>query len=125
MRSSTLPMMTFALMMSLALPGESHAAQGDSVNVDAAKNFGNAVPDFGSAVPDDKLGTLRGGQDQTVNDMKLYAQLYDNKVISSVTGNNTVTQDAFAGAQGFATVIQNSGNNVIIQNATILNLRMQ
>ena len=80
---------------------------------------------FGDAVSVDTLDTLRGGEDQYLNDMKLYAQLYDNKALSNVTGNNIVSQDAFAGAQGFATVIQNSGNNVIIQNATILNLRMQ
>ncbi|MBS1132429.1 MAG: hypothetical protein H6R16_3431, partial [Proteobacteria bacterium] len=32
---------------------------------------------------------------------------------------------SFAGAAGFSTVVQNSGNNVLIQNATIINLRVQ
>jgi hypothetical protein len=32
---------------------------------------------------------------------------------------------SFAGAAGFATAVQNSGNNVLIQNATIINLRVQ
>jgi hypothetical protein len=105
-----------ALFLSMTLSLDARAAQGDAIHLDK---------DFGTAVSDKDLGTQRGGQDQFLNDMKLYAQLYNNKAMSNVTGENFVTQEAFAGTKGFATVIQNSGNNVIIQNATILNLRMQ
>ena len=56
-----------------------------------------------------------------LNDLHENAKLENNSVYSSNTGNNTVSHDAFAGSSGFATVIQNSGNNVIIQNATIVN----
>lgn len=56
-----------------------------------------------------------------LNDLGQNAKLDHNAVNSRTTGNNTVSNDAFAGATGFATVIQNSGNNVIIQNATIVN----
>ena len=56
-----------------------------------------------------------------LSDIGQNAKLDYNVVESSITGNNTVSNDAFAGATGFATVIQNSGNNVIIQNATIVN----
>lgn len=52
------------------------------------------------------------------------ASLDHNSVNSSTTGNNTVSNNAFAGSTGFATVIQNSGNNVIIQNSTIVNFAM-
>lgn len=79
----------------------------------------------GELLTDNELAGLRGGQDQYLNEMELNAQLYDNQALSSVTGTNIITESAFAGAKGFATVIQNSGNNVIIQNATILNLKMQ
>jgi hypothetical protein len=81
--------------------------------------------EIGDMLDDSELAAMRGGQDQYLNDMELSAQLYENQAISNVTGTNIITQDAFAGAKGFATVIQNSGNNVIIQNATILNLRLQ
>lgn len=56
-----------------------------------------------------------------LNDLRESAKLEHNYVYSSNTGNNTVSHDAFSGSSGFATVIQNSGNNVIIQNATIIN----
>ena len=56
-----------------------------------------------------------------LSDIGQNAKLDYNVVESSITGNNTVSNGAFAGATGFATVIQNSGNNVIIQNATIVN----
>jgi hypothetical protein len=56
-----------------------------------------------------------------INNLDQNAKLDHNIVESSVTGSNTVSNGAFAGASGFATVIQNSGNNVIIQDATIVN----
>lgn len=60
-----------------------------------------------------------------LNEINENAKLDHNVIYSSNTGDNSVSHDAFAGATGFATVIQNSGNNVIIQNATIVNLTMQ
>jgi len=60
-----------------------------------------------------------------LNDIKQNANLDHNVIYSSNTGSNSLSGDAFAGSTGFATVIQNSGNNVIIQNATIVNLSLQ
>ena len=62
-----------------------------------------------------------GEVNSQLSDIGQNAKLDHNIVESSVTGSNIVSNDAFAGASGFATVIQNSGNNVIIQNATIVN----
>lgn len=80
---------------------------------------------------DHDLGLQRArGSTATFNIGEVNAQLSDigqnanldhNVAESNITGSNTVSNDAFAGATGFATVIQNSGNNVIIQNATIVN----
>jgi hypothetical protein len=47
----------------------------------------------------------------------------DNSANRVVTGQNSITQGSFANASGLPTVIQNSGANVLIQNATILNVR--
>lgn len=55
----------------------------------------------------------------------LNARLNDNIVYSSVNGSNNIGKGAFTDAIGFPTVIQNSGNNVIIQNNTILNVTLQ
>ena len=80
---------------------------------------------FGPAISDLDLGTYRGGDVRVTNTNNLDAQLHDNTATSNVTGSNFVTSAAFSGSSGFSTVVQNSGNNVIIQNATVLNLQMQ
>jgi len=43
----------------------------------------------------------------------------------STNGANTITAGAFAGTSGIATVIQNSGNQVILQTQTILDVTMK
>ena len=80
---------------------------------------------FGTAISELDLGTQRGGDVRVTNTNNLNAQLHDNTAISNVTGSNFVTSEAFSNSSGFSTVVQNSGNNVIIQNATVLNLQMQ
>lgn len=79
---------------------------------------------FGEPIPDDGLSAYRGGSALQISEMKLDSKLLDNQAIANITGSNFVTQSAFSGASGFSTVVQNSGNNVIIQNATILNLSL-
>jgi hypothetical protein len=86
------------------------------------------VSSWGQPVPSAQLDVHRGGTDPgpvTINANMLNAKLFDNQATNNVTGNNTVTGGAFAGSNGLATVIQNSGNNVIIQNGTVLNLTLQ
>lgn len=63
--------------------------------------------------------------DVQLNKVDLDAKLDHNVVHSATTGDNSVSHDAFAGSTGFMTVIQNTGNNVIIQNATIVNFSLQ
>jgi len=79
---------------------------------------------FDTAVSDADLAEYRGGHIET-NVNNLDGQLYNNQAMANVTGSNLVTGSSFAGASGLSTVIQNSGNNVLIQNATILNLHVQ
>lgn len=77
-----------------------------------------------AAVTDSELSNYRGGAEITnINDLN--GSLYNNEALNSVTGSNFVTDGALAGSSGFSTLIQNSGNNVLIQNATILNLQVQ
>lgn len=49
----------------------------------------------------------------------------DNQAYNLTTGGNLISEGAFAGSSGFATVIQNSGNNVLIQNSTIVNVQFK
>ena len=83
---------------------------------------------WGHPVASSQLEAQRGGTDigpVTVNTNMLNATLFGNSAKDNVTGNNTITGGAFAGASGLPTVIQNSGNNVIIQNGTVLNLTVK
>lgn len=79
-------------------------------------------------VPLAQLDTQRGGADPsplTFNTVELNAKLFNNSAIGTVSGNNSISDNAFSGASGLPTVIQNSGNNVIIQNGTTLNLTLK
>jgi hypothetical protein len=70
------------------------------------------------------LANQRGGTDVT-SDMLLKGVVADNRATNVTTGNNLITEGAFAGASGMPMVIQNSGNNVLIQNATIVNVQLK
>lgn len=78
----------------------------------------------GTPVSSERLATYRGGTD-VLNDMKLRGIVADNQAINVTTGSNVISDGAFAGAAGIPTVIQNSGNNVLIQSATIVNVQVK
>ena len=71
-----------------------------------------------------KLEGQRGGTD-THNDMKLDGRVANNSAVNVVTGNNSIDTGSFANMSGIPVVIQNSGANVLIQNATIINIQMK
>ncbi|GAA0900034.1 hypothetical protein GCM10009552_00690 [Rothia nasimurium] len=81
---------------------------------------------LGSPVPVSQLATMCGGSDTTnnINTQALTGAVNDNQANNTVSGGNLVSGSAFGGAAGLPTVIQNSGNNVLIQNATIVTVRM-
>jgi hypothetical protein len=70
------------------------------------------------------LATRRGG-DRVVNDNQLKGVVADNKASNLTTGMNVISEGAFTGSSGMSTVIQNSGNNVLIQNSTIVNVQVK
>lgn len=86
------------------------------------------ITSWGNPIPLAELDAQRGGTDTgpvTINANMLNAKLFNNRATDNVTGTNTITGGAFAGASGLPIVIQNSGNNVIIQSGTVLNLTMK
>jgi hypothetical protein len=70
------------------------------------------------------LGLGRGGS-QVLNDMKLNGVVADNQASQLTTGANFISEGAFNGSSGLLAVIQNSGSNVLIQNATIVNVQIK
>lgn len=51
-----------------------------------------------------------------------HAVLHDNVVIGGQSGHNLIGAGALDNASGIATVIQNSGHNVVIQESLIVNV---
>lgn len=79
---------------------------------------------FDAPVGADLLEDLRGGSDTVHNDMTLAGATTGNTAIQVATGSNAIGSGAFSGMSGLPVVIQNSGANVLIQNAVILHLEM-
>jgi hypothetical protein len=96
------------------------AESGVSGGTAPAPAEGNPTAAEGSA----RLEAQRGGTD-THNDMNLNGSVAGNSAVNVVTGNNTIDAGSFANMSGIPVVIQNSGANVLIQNATIINLQMK
>jgi hypothetical protein len=79
----------------------------------------------GDRLSEGQLEGLRGGTDTPWSDMKLNGTVSNNNATNVVTGANLITDGAFANANGLPMVIQNSGANVLIQNATIVNIQIK
>jgi hypothetical protein len=74
--------------------------------------------------PAGPLAQQRGGTD-TSNDMRLDGSVAANTAVNVVTGTNSIDAGSFANMAGIPVVILNSGANVLIQNATIINLQLK
>lgn len=83
------------------------------------------VSGFGVPMASSRLDGYRGGFDLVKNDMQLSGSVANNAAVNITTGSNYIADGAFTNASGFPTVIQNTGSNVLIQNATIINLQYQ
>ena len=114
MRQWTFPLLGTVAMLALSL---------SSVSADESAAVADAEF-LGATVSDRTLDAQRGGE-MYFNEIDEYAELTDNTAVDNVTGANFITDNAFGGASGLPVAVQNTGNNVIIQNSFILNLQMQ
>lgn len=80
---------------------------------------------FGEPLSVVQLDGLRGGFDLVKNDMQLSGTVTGNSAVNVLSGGNAIADGAFANASGLPMVIQNSGSNVSIQNATIVNIQLK
>jgi hypothetical protein len=128
MRHTTLVLLaSVALLALLTQVPDTYADE--SVVSPAAEPSNQTTPAGGpfavAPLSDKALSNHRGGAEVVLNNMKLDGVVSDNKAFNLITGTNTITDNAFAGATGLPMVIQNSGNNVLIQNATIVNVQLK
>jgi hypothetical protein len=85
---------------------------------------------FGQALSTENLGGQSGRNATQIDELNLqYTNATTNgtqtgNILNNpgLTGDNTISDGAFAKMNGFATVIQNSGNQVLIQNDLIVNV---
>lgn len=75
-------------------------------------------------VDDMNLNEMRGAAlDIEVLGIAIFdAVSINNSASGTVSGGNVIDTGAFSNSSGLSTIIQNSGNNVLIQSATILTL---
>ena len=79
---------------------------------------------FDKPVQANKLADYRGGTALVSSDMQLSATTANNTAVNVATGTNAISAGSFSNMSGLPIVIQNTGANVLIQNAVILNLQM-
>lgn len=89
-----------------------------------AQDAESSMAGFGPALAIDSLADYRGGSELANSDMRLAGTTAENSATNVVTGANSISAGSFANMSGIPVVIQNSGANVLIQNATIVNLQL-
>jgi hypothetical protein len=87
------------------------------------------IKDTGDPLTADVLGDAdlanqRGGSETHLNQNNANGTVTGNVASQLNTGSNTISENSFSNTAGIPIVIQNSGNNVLIQNSTILNLQL-
>jgi hypothetical protein len=111
--------MTSLLMLAGGLPGLADPATGQPQSSE-----GVFVAGSGSVLDSGALDAYRAGAD-VKNGIRPDGLVAGNTASNVVTGMNSINEGAFTNASGLPIVIQNSGANVLIQNATIVNIQLQ
>ena len=116
-----------AAALALALPAQVMAqapAAQQAPESAAQQGSGPRALAFARPVAAATLAEFRGGTSIVNNDMQLAGTTANNTAINVATGTNAIGSGAFSSMSGLPVVIQNSGANVLIQNAVILNLQV-
>jgi hypothetical protein len=119
----------FLLAATLALAAGARAAPPDPAS--PARPEPGAPPGLradstlGAATADDLLDSARGGSDRTTIATTLTGTADGNAAANVTTGSNLIQSGSFANMAGIPIVVQNTGANVLIQNATTINLQLK
>lgn len=124
-----LPLLTLGIALAVLAGGTRLVHADDVVMLGDAESFALQRPVQrlmdGATVDDAALSGQRGGADTHISEIRAVGSMSEVSVSDAVTGYNLITEGAFANANVLGTVVQNSGNGVLIQNAVILNLEVK
>jgi hypothetical protein len=81
--------------------------------------------ELGAPAAPGQLDGTRGGTELVTAAGTLSGALSGNAASQVATGNNVIQSGSLANATGLPVVIQNSGANVLIQSATVINLQLK
>jgi hypothetical protein len=104
-----------------AAPDAPHPAQPEAGAPPALR----ADRTLGAATADDLLDGARGGSERTTISTTLTGSVEGNSATHVTTGSNLIQSGSFANMAGIPIVVQNTGANVLIQNATTINLSVK
>jgi hypothetical protein len=107
-----------------AIPAEAATASSDA-QLQASSPFSAATPIATDALGAQSAQTSVDVAGIVINQNNVNGVVTGNTASNNVSGNNSVSGSAFTDASGVLTVIQNSGNNVLIQDSTIINISME
>jgi hypothetical protein len=107
----------------LALPALGEASESAQPAVADQAAPAPAVAGLGVPAAAASLERERGAGNNSSN--ALNGTVAANSATQVATGNNVIQSGSFANTAGLPVVIQNSGANVLIQNATVINLELK
>ncbi len=105
-------------------PALAPAGASTSASASASANA-SASPNASERASTSALDQARGGAEIISNEASLSGVVSNNSASQVTTGANIIQSNSFANASGIPVVIQNSGANVLIQNATVINLQLK
>lgn len=122
--------LVLAMILMLLLSSVPYAQEPTSADEPATATGLISLGDEAEAMDEAGLGNERAKaaieiEKIIVNDQELNGSVSDNVAINTTNGGNTISGDAFGNASGFVNSIQNTGNNVLIQSATIVNVSIE
>mgnify|MGYP001157860469 FL=1 len=115
----------FAASMGQPVAAAGNDENSPAVATDSGAASGGSLAFGQSVVLDGDLDSQRGGQDLHISEMDLKGVVGENVATNLTTGGNFIGEGAFGNAAGIPLVVQNSGNNVLIQNAVIVNVKVE
>jgi hypothetical protein len=98
---------------------------GTGADAGVSNGAGHGATLFGRGVDSARLASQRGGSDLVSTEARLNGTVGSNAANNVATGSNSIDAGSFANATGLPVVIQNTGANVLIQNATVINLQLK